>query len=51
MPANDFFMNPQVNLVIAGSATLLLIISGIVAGMVPARKAGKIKPIVALRDE
>ena len=51
MPANDFFMNPQVNLVIAGSATLLLIISGIIAGMVPARKAAKIKPIVALRDE
>lgn len=51
MPANDFFMNPQVNLVIAGSATLLLITSGIIAGLVPARKAAKIKPIVALRDE
>lgn len=51
MPANDFFMNPQVNLVIAGSATALLIVSGTLAGLVPARKAAKIKPIVALRDE
>ncbi len=51
MPANDFFMNPQVNLVIAGSATALLIVSGTLAGLVPARKAARIKPIVALRDE
>lgn len=49
--ANDFFMNPQVNLNIAISATVLLIIAGMIAGLVPARKAAKIKPIVALRDE
>jgi putative ABC transport system permease protein len=49
--ANDFFMNPQVDIGIALSATLLLIISGMIAGLFPARKAAKIKPIVALRDE
>jgi len=49
--ANDFFMNPQVDITIALSATLLLIISGTIAGLFPARKAAKIKPIVALRDE
>ncbi len=49
--ANDFFMNPQVNINIAISATILLIIAGMIAGLVPARKAAKIKPIVALRDE
>lgn len=49
--ANDFFMNPQVDLGIAISATLLLIVSGMIAGFFPARKAAKIKPIVALRDE
>ena len=51
LPANDFFMNPQVNLGIAGAATLLLVTCGTIAGLFPARKASKIKPIVALRDE
>ncbi|MGM0498090.1 MAG: ABC transporter permease [Bacteroidota bacterium] len=51
LPANDFFMNPQVNLGIAGAATLLLVACGTIAGLFPARKASKIKPIVALRDE
>ncbi len=49
--ANDFFMNPQVDITIALSATLLLVISGMIAGLFPARKAAQIKPIVALRDE
>jgi putative ABC transport system permease protein len=51
LPASDFFMNPQVNLTIAISATVLLIGAGTLAGLMPARKAAKIKPIVALRDE
>ncbi len=51
MQASDFFRNPQVNLTIAVSATLLLVISGTLAGFFPALKASKIKPIEALRDE
>jgi putative ABC transport system permease protein len=32
-------------------ATLVLIVFGTVAGYVPAKRAARIKPIVALRDE
>lgn len=47
----DFFSNPHADLRIAFSATLLLIVSGALAGFIPARKAAAIKPIEALRDE
>ena len=47
----QFFKNPEANLSIAISATILLIIAGAVAGFVPARKAASIKPVEALRDE
>ena len=45
------FLNPTVDLSIAGAATLLLIVAGTVAGYFPARKAALIKPVDALRDE
>lgn len=48
---SDFFLNPEADFRIAVSATLLLIISGTLAGFVPARKAASIKPVEALRDE
>ena len=32
-------------------ATIILIVAGALAGYIPAKKAAKIKPIVALRDE
>jgi len=51
MPKNEYFYNPEVNMTIAVSATILLIVAGLLAGFFPARKAAKIKPIVALRDE
>ncbi len=41
----------MININIAISATLLLILSGAIAGYVPARKAASVKPVVALRDE
>jgi putative ABC transport system permease protein len=46
-----FFRNPEVNLGIAGGATLILVVAGMLAGFVPARKAAKVKPIEALRYE
>lgn len=46
-----FFRNPEVDLKVAISATLVLIFSGMLAGFIPARKAASIKPVAALRDE
>ncbi|MCL2041098.1 MAG: ABC transporter permease [Bacteroidales bacterium] len=45
------FKNPTVDMGIAVSATVVLIIFGVLAGYFPARKAVKIKPIEALRYE
>ena len=47
----EFFRNPDANLGVAISATVLLIIAGMIAGFIPARKAAAIKPVEALRDE
>ena len=46
-----FFRDPTVDFVTALSATAILIISGALAGYIPARKAARVKPIEALRDE
>lgn len=43
--------NPTVSLAIAIEVTLVLIISGALAGVFPALKALKVKPVEALRDE
>ncbi len=48
---SEFFRNPDANLGIAISATIVLIIAGVIAGYVPARKAVAIKPVEALKDE
>lgn len=45
------FKNPTVNLNYVYLSTLIMIIAGIIAGYMPARKAVKIKPIEAMRDE
>ena len=46
-----FITRPQVSLNIAFVATVILIIFGVIAGYIPAKRAAQIKPIVALRDE
>jgi len=48
----DFFItNPYINTGMAIFATIVLILFGALAGYIPARRAARIKPIVALRDE
>ncbi len=51
-PSDDsMFTNPTIDLEIAITALIVLIVSGAFAGLIPARKAVKIKPIEALRTE
>jgi len=45
------FSNPTVDLSMAIEVTMALIFSGAIAGLFPALKATKVKPVEALRDE
>jgi putative ABC transport system permease protein len=48
----DYFIkDPSVSQGLVIGATFVLIISGLIAALVPARKASKIKPVVALRAD
>jgi putative ABC transport system permease protein len=51
MPPSEFFVNPEVDLGVAVSAVVLLIVAGAFAGLIPALRAARIEPIEALRDE
>lgn len=46
-----FFRRPEVSFQMAVGALSVLVVSGIFAGLIPARRAVSIKPIDALRDE
>jgi putative ABC transport system permease protein len=48
---STMFLNPEINLKAAIWSLALLIVSGTLAGLIPARRAIKIKPIDALRAE
>ena len=51
LPKDGFFINPEVDLSVAVQATILLIVAGAAAGYFPARRAGKLRPVEALRNE
>lgn len=47
----DMFMNPSVSLEVVVIALVILVVSGLLAGFIPAQSAIKVKPIDALRTE
>ena len=50
-PQMSVFKNPTVEMGYAFFATLILIVSGVLAGYFPARNAVKVKPIEAMQQE
>lgn len=49
--STDFMRNPTIDISIAIEVTIVLIVAGSLAGLFPAIKATKVKPVEALRDE
>ena len=47
----DMFLNPSVSLGVVLVALLILVVSGLLAGFIPANSAIKVRPIEALRTE
>lgn len=48
---NEFFSNPEIDFQAAISAIIVLLISGVIAGLIPGIKAASVNPVMALRDE
>ena len=51
MFTTTMFVNPTVGLDVCINATLLMVVAGTIAGLIPARKAARVRPIEALRAE
>ncbi|MEM8762605.1 MAG: ABC transporter permease [Bacteroidota bacterium] len=47
----DMFMNPSVSIGVVSGALLILMVSGLLAGFIPANSAIRVRPIEALRTE
>ena len=47
----DMFLNPSVSVGVVGGALMILMVSGLLAGFIPANSAIKVRPIEALRTE
>jgi len=47
----DNFSNPSVSMTVVFTALIILVVSGILAGLIPANSATKMKPVDALRIE
>ncbi|MDW3196509.1 MAG: ABC transporter permease [Cytophagales bacterium] len=48
---NPFFKRPEINFDVAFLAIMVLLLSGVLAGLFPGLKAAKVSPVVALRDD
>lgn len=48
---DSFFQHPSADFRVAVGATILLVIAGTLAGLIPAIRAAKVKPVIALKDE
>ena len=51
LPENEYVRDPSVDLRAVLLALGAITIAGLLAGLFPARRAARIEPIVALRDE
>lgn len=51
MFTTTMFVNPTVGLDVCINATLLMVVAGTIAGLIPARKAAHVRPIEALKAE
>ena len=47
LPAVDLFRKPEVDIGMAAGATVLLVVTGTIAGLVPARRAAYLQPVEA----
>ncbi|UTW60956.1 ABC transporter permease [bacterium SCSIO 12741] len=47
----EVFKQPEIDFQVAIMATLVLIVAGLLAGLIPAQRAARIEPVVALREE
>lgn len=51
LPENDYFRNPQVDFRAAIAAVGILVVAGVFAGVVPALRAARVQPVVAMRGD
>jgi len=47
----DFFRTPHVDISVVLIATLILVLSGALAGLIPAMKAARINPVIAMKAD
>ncbi|MEY4546679.1 MAG: hypothetical protein RL685_2874 [Pseudomonadota bacterium] len=50
LPPNDYLRNPTVDVRVALLATSLLVAAGVLAGLLPALAAARVRPVVAMRN-